>query len=58
MFGQFGSKKNPCNMRFMHYHSMHYDNFYCIYGKDRAMGHEGRISRETHWDLGVNAGQR
>jgi hypothetical protein len=30
MFGQFGSKKNPCNMRFMHYHSMHYDNFYCI----------------------------
>ena len=29
MFGQFGSKKNPCNMRFMHYHSMHYDNFYC-----------------------------
>ena len=30
MFGQFGFKKNPCNMRFMHYHSMHYDNFYCI----------------------------
>ena len=29
MLGQFGSKKNPCNMRFMHYHSMHYDNFYC-----------------------------
>ena len=31
MFGQFRSKKNPCNMRFMHYHSMHYDNFYCIF---------------------------
>ena len=38
MFGQFGSKKNPCNMRFMHYHSMHYDNFYCTYQKVQKIG--------------------
>ena len=40
MFGQFRSKKNPCNMRFMHYHSMHYDNFYCI-----ALGRRVTVGR-------------
>ena len=49
MFGQFRSKKNPCNMRFMHYHSMHYDNFYCIvekkyYGKCHTMHGNRRLN--------------
>jgi hypothetical protein len=41
MFGQFGSKKNPWNMRFMHYHSMHYDNFYCSDHKNSTLGPPG-----------------
>jgi hypothetical protein len=54
MFGQFRSKKNPCNMRFMHYHSMHYDNFYCSGGgsiegmlpvKKRKQGCTGNYNR-------------